>query len=115
MLVVERVKLIGAPVSTKKVEPVLDLIRGDQVELALQKLRLVNKKSAHHIYKLLKSAVANVEHNKKMEVKEMMVLKAWATKSKERRFKRFRPIARGRAHPYVKHRSNIFIEIGYGS
>ena len=112
-IIVERAVSRNIPISSKKVEPVIALIRGDNVDLAMQKLKLINKKAAHYIYKTLQSAVANAANNKRLDPKGMKVLKAWVTKGPK--YKRYRAGGRGIAKPYIKHRANIFIEIGYGA
>ncbi len=112
-IIVEKVSLKNAPVSVKKAASVLALVQGDNLLLAIDKLRLVNKKTAKIVYKLLQSAVANIQNNKKMDPSKMKVLRIWATKAPQLR--RYRFGARGRVKPYTKYRSNIFAEIGYGA
>jgi len=111
--VVQRASLKNVPLSVKKLMVILEMVKGDPVELAIQKLRLVNKKGAYYARKLLISAVANVQNNKKMDTKDMKVLRIWATKAPS--YKRYRFGAKGRIKPYKKHRANIFVEIGYGA
>ena len=45
--------------SSKKLRLVANLIRGAQVDIALNQLRFANKKAAEPIAKLLKSAIAS--------------------------------------------------------
>ncbi len=112
-VIVEKVALRNIPISSKKVEPVLELIRGHNLLYALEELKLVNKKAARFIYKLLKSAVANIEHNRRMDPSKMKILRIWVTKGPK--LKRYRFAAKGRIRPYQKYRSNIYAEIGYGT
>ena len=106
-------KLTNVPISVKKLAPILDLIRGDEVNIALQKLQLMPKKGAFYTAKLLKSVIADVENNKKMSAKGMKILELFANKATG--FKRYRFGAKGSIKPYYKYRANIFIKIGYGS
>ena len=46
-----------------KVKIVLDLIRGKDTNTAMAILKNTNKIASEHLIKLLKSAVANAEHN----------------------------------------------------
>ena len=50
-------------ISPRKVKIVLDLIRGKDAETAMAILKNTNKIASEHLIKLLKSAVANAEHN----------------------------------------------------
>lgn len=111
--VTQKGRLRNVPLSVKKLAPILDLVRGDEVYIAMQKLQLVPKKGAYYTSKLLKSVIADVENNKKMSAKGMKILEIFATKSTD--FKRYRFGAKGSIKPYRKYRANIFIKIGYGS
>lgn len=106
-------RLANVPISVKKLTPILELIRGDEVYVALQKLQLMPKKGAYYTAKLLKSVIADVENNKKMSAKGMKVLELFATRATY--LKRYRFGAKGSIKPYRKYRANIFIKIGYGS
>ena len=50
-------------ISPRKVKIVLDLIRGKKADVAMAILENTNKIAAESLIKLLKSAVANAEHN----------------------------------------------------
>ena len=54
-------------VSPLKARQVADLVRGKNIKEALGILRYTNKKSAPLINKVVKSAVANAEHNFDMD------------------------------------------------
>ena len=113
MEVIQTGKLGDVPMSVKKLAPILELIRGEEVNVALQKLQLMPKKGAYYTAKLLKSVIANVQNNKKMSPKGMKILELYATKGVY--LKRYRFGAKGRIKPYRKYRANIFIKIGYGA
>ncbi len=111
--VVQKASIKNVPMSVKKLAPILDIIRGEEVYKALDMLKLMPKKGAAITYKLLKSAVSDVENNKKANAKGLKVVNIYANKATY--YKRYRFGAKGRIKPYKKYRANIFIEIGYGS
>lgn len=53
-----------ARVSPRKARPVVNMIRGKQVPLALAILKHTPRAAAHMIEKILRSAVANAEQKK---------------------------------------------------
>ncbi len=95
-------------VSPQKARLVADMVRGRNVNDAINILAFTRKKSAEVISKLLKSAIANAEENHKVVdvddlfIKTIMVDKAITQK-------RFMPRARGSASPIKKRHSHITI------
>ena len=65
-----KAKLKNLRMSAKKVRLVADAVRGAEVNVALDRLYVLNKKSSPIISKLIKSAVANA--NNKYDVKQVM-------------------------------------------
>ena len=51
--------LKSAQISARKSRLVVDMVRGDQVQDALEKLKFMNKKAAPLVVKLIKSAMAS--------------------------------------------------------
>ena len=100
----------NARISPMKVRQVLELIRGKSAERASVILKFSDKKAAGIILKVLKSAVANAEHNYGMDLDKLYVREAYADKGVV--MKRFRPVSMGRAHPYVHRTSHITILLG---
>ncbi|MDP9388041.1 MAG: 50S ribosomal protein L22, partial [Actinomycetota bacterium] len=82
-------------VSAYKIRPVLDLIRGQEVGLARDTLRLCERDAAQLVGKLLDSAVANAENNDGLDPEELYVSACYADEGATA--KRWRPRARGRA------------------
>jgi large subunit ribosomal protein L22 len=82
-------------VSPYKVREVLDLIRGKDVERALEILRFSERDAAIVVGKVLGSAVANAEHNDALVADELYVSACFADEGPT--LKRWRPRARGRA------------------
>jgi large subunit ribosomal protein L22 len=78
-----------------KVRPVLDLIRGQDVERAKEILRYSDRDAARLVDKLLTSAVANAENNDSLDPEELYVSACYADEATTMR--RWRPRARGRA------------------
>ena len=106
-------KLNNCPTSPRKMRLVADLVRGVEVNKALQILKFNTKEASARLEKLLLSAVANWQiknEDARMEdsglfVKEIQVDSA-------RVLKRLRPAPQGRAHR-IRKRSNhvtLFLE-----
>lgn len=93
--------------STRKVRLVADAIRNLSVSEALDALSVINKKGAHDLEKVLKSAVANAVNNSKLEKANLKILNIDVNEGTA--LKRFRPSTRGRIHRYKKRSSNIRI------
>ncbi len=111
--VLNKASLKNVPISVKKLIVVLDLFRGENLNIAIDKATLMPKKGAKYLLKLLKSVSANLENNQKINPKEIKILKLYATKGQY--YKRYRFGAKGSIKPYKKYHSNIFIEVGYES
>jgi large subunit ribosomal protein L22 len=81
--------------SASKARVVLDLIRGKSVTDANQILHFSERGAAKEIQKVLRSAVANAQHNDEQSADELFVSACFADEGPT--LKRFRPRARGRA------------------
>lgn len=95
--------------SPYKVRRVLDLIRGLPVEEAEQVLAFTPRAASEPILKVLRSAVANAEHNHALDADELVVAEAYADEGPTLR--RFRPRARGRATRIRKRTSHITVVV----
>jgi large subunit ribosomal protein L22 len=95
--------------STYKVRRVLDLVRGLPVEEAEHVLRLTSRGATDSVAKVLRSAVANAEHNHAIDAAELFVAEAYANEGPT--LKRYRPRARGRATQIKKRMSHITIVV----
>jgi large subunit ribosomal protein L22 len=93
--------------SPYKVRRVLDLVRGLPVEEAQHVLRLTQRGATEPVAKVLRSAVANAEHNHALDAEELVVAEAFADEGPT--LKRYRPRARGRATQIRKRTSHITI------
>lgn len=93
--------------SPRKVRLVVDLIRGLNVDQALNQLTFVNKKATGSIEKLVKSAIANALNN--FELKENNLFIKEIRVDEGPTMKRWQPRARGRACPIRKRTSHVNI------
>jgi len=94
--------------SPRKMRLVVDTIRGKRVGEALATLEHTPKAAARVVRKVLKSAVANAEHNLKAdEVEAFRVARAHVDGGPT--LKRFRPRAQGRAAKILKRTSHVTI------
>jgi large subunit ribosomal protein L22 len=97
----------GARISDRKARIVLDQIKGKDVAQAMHVLRYSPRTGADIIEKVLKSAVANAEHNHDMDVSSLYVQEAIADQGPT--FKRIQPRARGMAYRINKKTSHITV------
>jgi large subunit ribosomal protein L22 len=96
-------------VSPTKVRPIIDQIRGMNVEAALQTLQFSKKRASKYIQDTLKSAVANAEDTHGMDVDTLIVSRAFVDSGPT--LKRFRPRARGRASRILKRTSHVTLAV----
>jgi large subunit ribosomal protein L22 len=101
-------------VSPQKARLVLDLIKGQRVEDALNTLVFTKKRVAATVEKLLRSALENAnylsaEKNLDVDVDSLYVQRAVANDGP--RMKRIRPAPMGRAFRYVRRISHIEIAL----
>ncbi len=101
-------------VSPQKARLVIDLIRGQQAEHALQTLRFTKKRIARDIEKILRSAIANAERKAEdagdtLDVDSLYVSQCFVNEGP--RWKRLRPAPMGRAFRYQKRTSHIVVEV----
>ena len=96
-------------IAPRKVRLVVDLIRGKQVGEAVAILHLTPKAASPVVEKVLKSAIANAEHNYEMDVNNLVVSEVFVDEGPT--LKRFRPRAQGRASAINKRTSHITIVV----
>src|SRR5208337_4095425 len=100
--------------SPQKARLVIDLIRGQKAQDALQSLRFTPKRAAKHIEKVLRSAIANAERKaddsgSPLDVDRLYVSKAFVNEGA--RWKRLRPAPMGRAFRYQKRTAHIYVGV----
>lgn len=102
-----KAKVTFVRLSSTKANIVLDQIKGKDVNTALAILAYTPRYGARIIEKVVKSAAANAEHNKGMDVSKLFVEEAFSTKGPT--LKRIRPRAQGRAYRIDKQTSHITV------
>ena len=95
--------------SASKVRRVLDQIRGRSYRDALIMLEFMPYRSTEPITKVLRSAVANAEHNLGMDPSSLIITSASADNGPV--MKRYRPRAQGRAFSIKKQTCHITISV----
>ena len=95
--------------SPYKMRLVLNLIRGLDVQEALNVLTFTKRRAAVEIKQVLESAISNAEANYSLNVSDLYISKAIANEGPT--LKRFRPRARGRAGRINKRTSHLLIEL----
>ncbi len=106
-------KLNGCPTSPRKMRLVADLIRGVEVEKALNILKFNPKEASINLEKLLMSAIANWQMKNEdasiedagLFIKEIFVDSATM-------LKRLRPAPQGRAHRIRKRSNHVTLVLG---
>jgi len=96
-------------ISPRKARQAVDLIRGKRAQEALFLLKVIPKKSARLVYKVLQSAIANAENNRGLDVDKLVVSQAFANPGPT--LKRIRPRAMGRAYLIRKRTSHITVVV----
>lgn len=96
-------------VAPRKAKPVVDMIRGQQVPLALAMLKHTPRHAARVIEKILRSAVANAEQKEMGDSESMIVSKAFVDCGPT--YKRVRARSLGRANAIQKRTSHITVAV----
>ncbi|MDP2586780.1 MAG: 50S ribosomal protein L22 [Candidatus Komeilibacteria bacterium] len=105
--VLVRASLRYLRMSAKKVRLVVNAIKGLPVNEALNRLPLINKLAVREVTKLLQSAMANAEHNFKLNKADLYIKSAVANDGPS--LHRWIPAAFGSAHPIKKRSCHIEI------
>ncbi|MDE1162865.1 MAG: 50S ribosomal protein L22 [Acidobacteriaceae bacterium] len=101
-------------VSPQKAKLVLDLIKGQRVEAAINTVAFTNKRIAPVVEKVLRSAIANAQHlsderGLNIDLDNLIVKTAVANEGP--RMKRIRPAPMGRAFRYQRRIAHIIITV----
>ncbi|MHB1653525.1 MAG: 50S ribosomal protein L22 [Desulfitobacteriaceae bacterium] len=97
-------------ISPRKVRQVVNLIRGKSVSDAMAILQFTPKGSTEPVTKVLKSAVANAEHNLELSTDNLFVSEIFVDEGPT--LKRIKPRAMGRADQIRKRMSHITVVVG---
>jgi len=101
-------------VSPQKARLVVDLIRGQRAEEALETLRFTRKRVAREIEKALRSAIANAQRRaddagESLDVDRLYVTRCFINDGP--RLSRLRPAPFGRAYRYQRRTSHIVVAV----
>jgi large subunit ribosomal protein L22 len=96
-------------VTPRKARRVVDLIRGLPADEAQAVLRFAPQSASEPVGKVLASAVANAEHNDKLDRETLVVERAWVDEGPT--LKRIRPRGFGRAFRVTKRTSHITVVV----
>lgn len=97
-----------ARISARKARLLTDLIRGRDVNDALDVLRFTNKRASNMVEKVVRAAMADADEQE-ANVAALYVSEARVDEGPT--IKRFQPKDRGRAHPIMKRTSHIVVTL----
>jgi large subunit ribosomal protein L22 len=95
------------PISPQKVRLVVDLVRGQGVQDALNTLKFVPNQAAQPVSKVIASAMANAEENFGVSRDDLFVYRIYADEGPTRKWRRFG--ARGRFKPWLRRSSHVTV------
>ena len=98
-----------ARISPRKVQIVLDLIRGKDAGVAMGILKTTPKAASEYLIKLLGSAIANAENNFHMDPSKLYVSECFVCPGPT--MKRVQPRAQGRAFQILKRSSHVTLAV----
>ncbi|HOG19581.1 MAG TPA: 50S ribosomal protein L22 [Salinivirgaceae bacterium] len=105
--------LKDCPTSPRKMRLVVDLIRGKEVNKALDILQFTQKEAARRVEKLLMSAISNWQNkNQGARIEEAGLYVKEAYVDSARMLKRLRPAPQGRAYRIRKRSNHVTIVLG---
>jgi len=106
-------KLNNVPTSPRKMRLVADLVRGVEVDKALQILKFNTKEASGKLEKLLLSAIANWQaKNEDASIEDSQLFVKEIFVDSARMLKRLRPAPQGRAHRIRKRSNHVTLVIG---
>ena len=94
-------------IAPRKLRIVMNLIRGKKVSDAFAILKFTPKVGSEVVEKVLRSAVANAEHNNDMNVDTLFVSSCYVNQGPT--LKRIHPRSRGQAFKILKHSSHVTV------
>lgn len=102
-----KAKLNRLKISPRKIRLAVDVVRGMDVEKAIDQLMFLNKGAASPLVKLLNSAVANAENDLKLKKDNLYIKKIFVDEGFT--LHRWKPRAMGRATPIKKKSSQVTV------
>lgn len=105
--------LNNVPTSPRKMRLMADMIRGMEVNHALNVLEHSSRESSGRLFKVLKSAIANWEKKKERTVQENDLIFVKEIQVNEgRTLKRMQPAPQGRAYRLRKRSNHVSVVLG---
>jgi large subunit ribosomal protein L22 len=102
-------KYRNADVSARKIRPFATMIRGKNVDEAMQALSFVHNRGAKHLLGVIRSAVGNAEEQGCRNLDDLVITEARVDGGPM--FKRIRPRARGTAFGIKRRLSHIVVTV----
>lgn len=99
----------GVRMSPRKVAPVAALVRGRSVEDAVVILSHTPRRAASAVRKVIESAKANAAHNHNYKADTLRITEIRVSTGPS--IKRYRPASHGRALPFLRRSSHIYVEV----
>lgn len=99
----------GVRMSPRKVGEVVSLVRGRTVADALVILEHTPRSAAKPVKKVIESARANAENNHNFKPDTLSIVSIHVSPGQS--FKRYRPAAHGRALPFQRRSSHIYVVV----
>jgi large subunit ribosomal protein L22 len=104
--------LRNCPTSPRKMRLVVDMIRGQEVNRALDILKFSNKEAAEKVEKLLKSAIANWQKkNEGDRLEDNPLVVSEVKVDSGRVLKRLRTAPQGRGHRMLKRSNHVTLVV----
>jgi large subunit ribosomal protein L22 len=104
-----KVKMKNIAQSPQKLRLIVDLVRGKDVQKALDILEFTNKKGAKYVSKAINSGIANAREKYGVDKDELRIKKIFIDEAPT--YKRGQFSARGRYSQVFKRRSHINLEL----
>lgn len=105
--------LRNCPTSPRKMRLVVDMVRGMEVNKALDLLKFSSKEASGRLEKLLLSAIANWQaKNEGVRLEESNLFVEKVSVDSGRILKRLRPAPQGRAHRIRKRSNHVTLYLG---
>ena len=101
----------GVDIQPRKTNIVASLVRDRYVADAIVILENTPRKAAKAVKKAIESANANLLNNSKVSIDPKSIRIARIVVTTGTRMRRYKPASRGRALPFEKISSNIFVEV----
>lgn len=99
----------GVRISPRKVQVVAALVRGRSVTDAITILSHTPRRSALAVRKTIESARANAENNHNLKADTLTITEIRIGNGPS--FKRYRPASHGRALPFLRRSSHIYVTV----